>query len=108
MRISTSVAFSASVSNVDKSIPASMKAWSVGAKTVNGPLPCSVETRPACVSASTRIPCSPVADALVGMSSVAPAETPSGNVEINRLAKIRVASALFMEGIFHNPFLKAC
>ena len=45
VRMSTSVAFSSSVSNVARSIPASVNAWSVGAKTVNGPVPCRVATR---------------------------------------------------------------
>ena len=53
VKISARVAFSSSVSNVDKSIPASWKAVSVGAKTVNGPSPCKTETRLACASAAT-------------------------------------------------------
>ena len=56
--------------------------------------------------AATSVSCSPVADALVGMSSVAPADTPIGNVEINRLAKIRVANARFMDESLSQPLLK--
>ena len=52
--MSTSVAFSASVSKEARSMPASVKAWSVGAKTVNGAVPCSVVTRLACVRAATK------------------------------------------------------
>ena len=51
--MSTSVAFSASVSKLDRSIPAAVNAASVGAKTVNGPVPCSVPTRLAWVRAAT-------------------------------------------------------
>ena len=42
------------VSNAFKSISASVNAWSVGAKTVNGPFPCNVERRSACTIAATK------------------------------------------------------
>ena len=53
VRISARVAFSSSVSNVDRSMPAFWNAVSVGAKTVNGPSPCRTDTRLACASAAT-------------------------------------------------------
>ena len=67
-----------------------MNAWSVGAKTVNGPSPWSVVTRFAWVSAATRESWTPVAAAVDGIYSVATAYTRIGSVEIIRLAKIRV------------------
>ena len=73
--MSTSVAFSSSVSKVVRSIPAAAKAASVGAKTVNGPSASSADTRPAWVSAATRESCWPVFCAFVGMSSVSSAAT---------------------------------
>ena len=51
--MSANVAISSSVVNESKSIPASVNAWSVGANTVNGPSPCSVETKSALVRAAT-------------------------------------------------------
>ena len=66
------------MSNDAKSIPASANAWSVGAKTVNGPSPDSVDARPACVSAATRELCTPVSDAFVGISFVSSADTEIG------------------------------
>ena len=54
VRMSARVAFSSSVSKVDRSIPAAAKASSVGANTVNGPSACSAVTRFACVRAATR------------------------------------------------------
>ena len=56
---------------VDRSIPASVNAWSVGAKTVNGPSPCKVATNDACVKAETRVLWSPV-DAAVAAISTGP------------------------------------
>ena len=53
-RMAVRVAFSSGVSKVLKSMPASAKAVSVGAKTVNGPAPCKVVTKSACVKAATR------------------------------------------------------
>ena len=44
---------SSSVVNASKSIPASANAWSVGAKTVNGPVLCMVLTKSAFTSAAT-------------------------------------------------------
>ena len=51
--MSTKVAISSSVSNVDRSIPAAANASSVGANTVYGPSPCKVVTKLALPSAST-------------------------------------------------------
>ena len=67
-RMSVRVAFSSSVSNEERSIPAAANASSVGAKTVNGPSACRAETSPACESAATRESCTPVFCAFVGMS----------------------------------------
>ena len=66
--MSARVAFSSSVSNVDKSIPAAANASSVGAKTVNGPSACNAETSSAWDRAATRESCTPVFWAFVGMS----------------------------------------
>ena len=52
--MSVSVASPASVVNSERSIPAAVKAASVGANTVNGPTPCSVSTKLAWASAATR------------------------------------------------------
>ena len=41
------MAFPSAVFKSAKFIPASENAWSVGAKTVNGPGPCSVESKSA-------------------------------------------------------------
>ena len=73
--MSTSVAFSSSVSKEARSIPAAANAASVGAKTVNGPSACKAVTRFACASAATRESCSPVFCAFVGMSSDSSAAT---------------------------------
>ena len=67
--MSLRVAFSSSVSNADKSIPAAAKASSVGAKTVNGPSPCRVVTRSAWASAATRELWIVVALAVIAMST---------------------------------------
>ena len=66
--MSLRVAFSSSVSNVERSIPAAANASSVGAKTVNGPSACNADTSPACDKAATRESCTPVFWAFVGMS----------------------------------------
>ena len=63
------------------------KAASVGAKTVNGPRPASVSTRPAaftaatsvwwswdCIAAATRLPLAAPALAVAGMTAVAAAD----------------------------------
>ena len=54
--MSTSVAFSSSVSKEARSIPAAAKAASVGAKTVKGPSACSAVTRSAWARAATSDP----------------------------------------------------
>ena len=82
------MAFSSSVSKDAKSIPAAVNASSVGANTVNGPSPESVETSPAWLNAATRELCTPVPTALVGMSSVSSATTTG---DITRLAVISKA-----------------
>ena len=74
------------MSNDAKSIPASANAWSVGAKTVNGPSPDSVDARPACVSAATRELCTPVSDAFVGISFVSSAVAMVGSALSNNKA----------------------
>ena len=56
VRISVSVAFSSSVLKSARLIPASVNAWSVGAKTVNGPSPSRVDTRSAWAKAATSEP----------------------------------------------------
>ena len=66
--MSASAAISSVVSNVERSIPASVKAWSVGAKTVNGPVPCRVVTRSAFDRAATNEAWTPVPCAIVGIS----------------------------------------
>ena len=58
--MSASTAICSSVVKVDKSIPASVNAWSVGANTVNGPSPCRVETRLAFARAATSEAWTPV------------------------------------------------
>ena len=88
VRISTSVAFSSSVSKDARSIPAAVKAASVGANTVKGPSPDNVETRPAWANAATKESCTPVPTALVGISSVSSATTIG---DITRLAVISKA-----------------
>ena len=103
-----SVAFSSSVSKLARSIPAAVNAASVGAKTVNGPAPCRVATKSACVNAATSESWTPVAAALVGISSVSSADTLSGSVEISRLAKMRDVKILFISRFLHNPYLNDC
>ena len=73
--MSTSVAFSSSVSKEARSMPAAAKAASVGAKTVNGPSACSAVTRLAWASAATSESCCPVFCAFVGISSDSSAAT---------------------------------
>ena len=73
--MSTSVAFSSSVSKEARSIPAAAKAASVGAKTVKGPSACSAVTRSAWARAATNESCSPVFCAFVGISSDSSAAT---------------------------------
>ena len=65
--MSTSVALPASVSREARSIPASAKAASVGAKTVNGPAPCRVATSSAWARAATSELCIVVAWAVMAM-----------------------------------------
>ena len=67
--MSASVAFSSSVSNDARSIPAAANASSVGANTVKGPSACSAATRFAWVSAATRDAWIVVAAAVIGMST---------------------------------------
>ena len=63
------------------SIPALANAVSVGAKTVNGPVPLNVVTKSAFTSKSTSVSCMPVPWALVGISSVGPALVLTGILE---------------------------
>ena len=90
------MAFSSSVSKVDRSIPAFAKASSVGANTVKGPSPDSVVTRSACVKAATRESCMPVAEAFVGMSSVSDAETLTGIADRSKMAISKLTILEFM------------
>ena len=53
VKMSASVAISSTVLNADKSTPAAANASSVGANTVNGPAPLSVDTSSACATAAT-------------------------------------------------------
>ena len=46
-RMSERAAFPSTVSSEARSMPASAKAWSVGAKSVNGPSPCNVSNNSA-------------------------------------------------------------
>ena len=66
--MSASVAISASVTKVSRSIPAAVNAASVGANTVNGPSACRAVTRSALARAATREVWIPVPVATVGMS----------------------------------------
>ena len=75
VRMSARVAFSSSVSNVVRSMPAAAKASSVGANTVKGPSACSAVTRLACARAATSESCTPVLCAFVGISSASSAAT---------------------------------
>ena len=52
-RISVSAAFPSGVSRAARSMPASANAWSVGAKTVNGPVPCRVSNSSAWITPAT-------------------------------------------------------
>ena len=79
--MSVSVAFNSGVLKFARSIPASAKAWSVGANTVNGPLPDNAPTKSACASAATNESWIPVAAALVGISSFSSADTERGSAE---------------------------
>ena len=94
--MSASAAISSSVSKSFRSIPAAVKAASVGAKTVNGPSAWSAVTKSALASAATRLSWSPVSWALAGISLVSSADTLSGVTEINRQATIRNALIRFM------------
>ena len=111
--MSTKVAFSSSVSKAAKSKPASANAWSVGAKTVNGPSPCRAPTRPACDSAETRVSCTPVPWAFAGMSERESLFMPSAATmgDANRLAitsMANVAFLLLMRSPNYLPLLKGC
>ncbi len=66
--MSDRVALPSGVSSAAKSIPASANAWSVGAKTVKGPSPCSVVSNSACITAATSELCTPVHCAVRGIS----------------------------------------
>ena len=52
--MSAKVAISSAVSKESRSIPAAVKAASVGANTVNGPSACRADTRSAAVNAATK------------------------------------------------------
>ena len=112
--MSTRVAFSSSVSKEARSIPASAKAASVGAKTVNGPSACSAVTRSAWESAATRASCSPVFCAFVGMSSVSSAAT-IGLRDIAPMVKVTyipimigmIILVFISQGVF-NPLMNEC
>ena len=67
-RISVSAALPSGVSRAARSIPASANAWSVGAKSVNGPVPWSVSSNSACITALTNELWMPVHWAVRGMS----------------------------------------
>ena len=53
-RMSVRAALPSSVSRDARSMPAAANASSVGAKTVNGPSPCSVDSSSACTTAATK------------------------------------------------------
>ena len=53
-RMSVSVAIPSSLFSASRSIPAAVNASSVGAKTVKGPCPCSVDNKFAWITAATR------------------------------------------------------
>ena len=67
-RMSDKASLPSGVSRAARSMPASAKAWSVGAKTVNGPSPCRVSSSPACTTAETKDVWLPVHEAVRGMS----------------------------------------
>ena len=64
-----SAALPSSLSRAAKSTPAAVNASSVGAKTVNGPSPCSVESNSAWITAATSESWIPVPWATVGIST---------------------------------------
>ena len=66
--MSVSAAFPSIVLREARSIPASVNAWSVGAKSVNGPEPCNVSNNSAWTTAETRVSCIPVHCAVRGIS----------------------------------------
>ena len=66
--MSSNVSLPSGVSSAARSIPASVNAWSVGAKTVNGPSPCRVVNSSAWITAATSELCSPVHCAVRGIS----------------------------------------
>ena len=112
--MSTRVAFSSSVSKEARSIPAAANAASVGAKTVNGPSPCSAVTRSAWSSAATRESCCPVSCAFVSMSSDSSAAT-IGLSDIAPMVKVTyiptmigIIILLFISQLEINPLMKEC
>ena len=78
-------------------MPAAVNASSVGANTVKGPSPESVETSPAWLSAATRESCTPVPIALVGMSSVSSATTIGDITRLVVISKAIITLELNME-----------
>ena len=82
-----------------KSIPASEKAWSVGAKTVNGPGPCRVGTKPTCERAATREVWTPVLPAFVGISSVGPALALRGRLDASSSVIIKYTIVFLIDGV---------
>ena len=97
-----SVAFSSGVSKVLKSMPASAKAVSVGAKTVKGPVPWSVVTKSACVKAATSESWMPVAAALAGMSCVESALAGRGTIDAIKRTMRTYAADFFMSLLARN------
>ena len=77
-------------------MPASSKAWSVGANRVNGPVPSNVVLSPTCVNAASSEPCTPVPAALVGMSSLASAVAFKGSAEATSIVIIMNVRTLFI------------
>jgi len=73
-----------------------VKAVSVGAKTVNGPVPLRVTSRFTCCKAATSELWTPVSDALVGMSFDWSAWTLSGIAEARRSVNTRYTAVLFI------------
>ncbi len=95
-------------------MPASSKAWSVGANKVNGPVPSNVVLSPTCANAASSVPCSPVPAAFVGMSSLASAVAFKGNAEAISKVIIMNVRTLFIilsheggviSGCFFSPKL---
>ena len=66
--MSDRAAFPSTVSKAARSIPASVNAWSVGAKIVKGPGPCRVSSNSAWITAATRESCITVHCAVQGIS----------------------------------------